>query len=502
MQELPIATGFYEDPKRPIAAQECTNFIPQVPQTQAISGAQLISTPGIINFANASDSSSRGFHEMDGIAYSINGTVLYRINEDGTTTNLGTITGTGRVSIDDNGFQMCIVVPSTTAYIYSVSGGLQTITDTDFTTTLGPSEHVVEKDGYFIHYNNNSAASLRPVFFISNLNDGLTYDALDFEDNTGFDNITGTHVNRNLLYVSGKKAMAPYQNVGGEGFPFSQIVGGVIQKGSRAKYSMVDFDNTFVAVAGGHNERPAIWRFSGASSQKISTSAIDYILQNQTDAEIEEMFSTVYAEDGSYFVSFHMKDSVFTYDATTSALRGASTWHERKSKDSEGRAVKWRVNGIVEAYGKTLVSDSQDARIGALNKDTFTEYGEYVTRVVTTIPFHGQNERVRVSAIELSCLAGVGLEEKKKSDFPLQFPYTFGDDDLIDGVDPVVLMQFSDDGGYTYSNGTSRRLGKQGEHKKRQRWRRQGQFTNSRIYKFSISEPVDGAIMKLTADFK
>jgi len=502
MQELPIATGFYEDPKKPIAAQECTNFIPQVPQTQAWSSAQLISTPGIDSFANVSDSSCRGFHEMEDIAYSVNGTTLYRINEDGSTTSLGTITGTGRVSMDDNGVELCIIVPSSVGYIYSVAGGLVTITDTDFNTTLGPSEHVVEKDGYFVHYNNNSAASLRPVFFISNLNNGLAYDALDFDDGHGFDEITGIHDNRNLLYVSGKKSMSPYQNVGGDGFPFLYVSGSVIQKGNRAKHSMTDFDNTFVSVAGGKNERPAIWRFSGASSQKISTSAIDYAMQNLTDNETKEIFTTVYAEDGNYFVSFHMKGRVFTYDATSSALRGSPTWHERKSKDSEGRAVAWRVNAIVTAYGKTLVSDSQDGRIGALNKDTYTEYGEYVTRVVTTIPFHNQNERVKVSTIELTCLSGVGLEEKQKSAFPLQFPYVFGDDDLIDGVDPVVLMQFSDDGGYNFSNGTARKLGRQGEYKKRQRWRRQGQFSNSRIYKFIFSEPVDAGIIKLAADFR
>jgi len=502
MQELPIATGFYEDPSKPIAAQECTNFIPQVPQTQALSQAQLIGTPGIDDFANTQSSSNRGFHEMAGIAYSVNGTSLFRANSDGTTTNLGTVAGAGSVSIDDNGIELCIVVPSSTAYIYTVAGGLQAITDTDFTTTLGPSEMVVEKDGYFIHYNNNSAASLRPVFFISNLNAGLVYDALDYEDNTGFDQITGIHVNRNLLYVSGKNSKAPYQNIGGEGFPFSQIVGGVIQKGCRAKFSLIDFDNTFVSVAGGKNERPAIWRFSGASSQKISTSAIDYALQNLSEDEISRIFTTVYAEDGNYFVNFHTKDRVFTYDATASALMGASTWHERKSKDSDGRAVKWRVNGIIEAYGKTLVSDSQDGRIGALNKDTYTEYGEYITRTVTSIPFHAQNERVRVSAIELTCESGVGLEEKKKSAFPLRFPYVFGEDDLIDGVDPTVLMQFSDDSGYSWSNGSRRKLGKEGEHKKRQRWRRQGQFTRSRIYKFSISEPVKATIIKLTADFK
>jgi hypothetical protein len=501
--ELPIATGFYEDASKPISAQECTNLIPQVPQTQGLSQAQLIGTPGIVEFANTGTASSRGAHVMGGIAYSVNGNSLFRVDSDGTTTNLGAITGTGRVSIADNGLQICVVVPNIAGYIYSASGGFVQITDTDYTNTLGPSEGVVHKDGYFVHYKNVNNASNKPIFFISSLNDGTAYNALDFGTaEVDPDLITGLHVNRNILYVAGAITNEPFQNVGGDGFPFQRISGGVIQKGISSKFTLVDFDNTFVGIGGGVNEQPAIWRFSGASAQKISTAAIDKIIQDSTDDEIAGMYATVYAEGGGYFVNFHFKDRVMTYDAASSALRGAPTWHERKSKDNEDRQIAWRVNGIIDAYGYTLVADSQDGRIGRLDKSIYDEYGIDKIYTVASMPFHGQGNKVKVSNIELTCESGVGLGEKKKSEFPFKFPYTFGDDDLIPGVDPVVLMQFSDDGGFSWSNGTSRRLGKEGEHKKRQIWRRQGQFSVSRVYRFMISDPVKATIIKLEADFR
>lgn len=502
MQELPIATGFYEDASKPIASQQCVNWIPQIPQTQALSGAQLIGTPGIDSFATTNTSSCRGSHEMAGVAYTVNGSEFFRINRDRTSTLLGTITGTGRVSIDDNGVQICIVVPGAAGYIYSVSGGLVQITDTNFTNTLGPSQQVVHKDGYFIHYNNINNASNKPIFFISNLLDGLTYNALDFGTaEVDPDLITGLHVNRNQLYVGGSRTIEPFQNIGGSGFPFQRIAGGVIQKGVSAKFSLADFDNTFVSIGGGKNEAPAIWRFAGASATKISTPAIDNILQQSTDDEISNIYSTVYSENGGYFVSFHFKNRCFTYDAAASALSGRPVWHERQSKDAEGRAIAWRVNGVIDAYGKTLVTDSQDGRIGVLNRNTYTEYGENITRVVTTIPFHAQGRRVKVSRIELTCESGVGLGEKQKDVFPIVFPYVFGDDSLIDGVDPKIMMQFSDDG-KNFSNGVSRRLGKEGEYNLRQKWRRQGQIPRFRVYKFTHSEPVKPVIIKLEADFR
>jgi hypothetical protein len=496
MVELPIATGFYEDANRPIASQECINFIPQMPQAAALSQAQLIGADGIASFAVAGSSSSRGVHTMAGIAYSVNGDRLYRINSDGTTTDLGAITGTGRVSMADNGLEICIVVPRVAGYIYSVASGLQIITDTNFTNTLGPSEQVVYKSGYFVHYNNVNNAESNPIVFHSNLRAGLVYNALDYGvPSIDPDLITGMHVNRNQLYIGGEVTFELFQDIGGAGFAFQTIPGAVMPIGVRAKFSLIDFSGGFVGVCGGENDQPAIWKFSGSSQQKISTAAIDNILQQSTDAEVENIYTTTYSAFGGFFVNFHFKNRCMTYDSAT------GLWHERKSKDLEGRPIAWRVNGIIDAYGVNLVTDSQDGRIGKLGRDVYEEYGIAVNRSVSTIPFQNQGERIRVSKIRLTCNSGVGLEEKKKSTFPLKFPYTFGDDDLIPGVDPNVVMSFSDDGGYTFSNGISRELGKEGEYRRQQVWRKGGQIANVRVYRFSFGDPVKCVVSKLEAAF-
>ncbi len=85
--QLPIATGFYEDDSKPISAQECTNLIPQVPQTNALTQVQLKFTPGISLFATAGTIARRGEWVMDDIAYVVTGNALYRVNSDGTVTS-------------------------------------------------------------------------------------------------------------------------------------------------------------------------------------------------------------------------------------------------------------------------------------------------------------------------------------------------------------------------------------------------------------------------------
>lgn len=499
MDELPIATGFYEDAVKPIAAQECINWLPQIPQTNGLSQAQLVQTPGLSLVSTVSNFAARGSIVMDSIAYTVNGNQLHRVNSDFTTADLGTISGSGAVSMATNGTQICIVVPGGTSYVYSVAGGLVTITDTDFTTTLGPSQRVVFIDGYFVHYNNASAASNQAVFFVSNLNDATAYDPLDFGTaEVDPDNITGLHVNRNQLYVGGFKTIEPFSNIGGAGFPFQRIPGAVIQKGIRAKFSSIDFDNSFIFVGGGKNERPAVWRLSGQGAQKISTSAIDNVLQQLTESELSEVFTTTYAENGAYVVYIHLNSRTFGYDA------GTQLWHERKSKNASLQLVNWRVNSIIEVYGKILVTDNQSGRIGEMSKDIYEEYGESIQRIVATQPFANQGNDLSFSMMEVTCETGtappvqVGL-----SRYDVEGYQEAGFDEppfLIATFPPRIQRQFSDDGGYTWSNATSRSLGRQGEYNIRQVWQREGNSKRFRVYRFIIDEPIKTSIIKLEAD--
>lgn len=469
--EVPIATGFYEDESKPIAAQECTNWIPRiqvsgVPQTKPT----LIGTPGISLFATTvNDKFARGAFVQNDIAYSVNGNNFYRINSDGTATDLGTIVGTGRVSMASNGTQICIVVPGSTGYIFTVAGGLVTITDVDFTTTLGPSEQVVFKDGFFIHFKDQK-------YFISALNDGLTYAALDFGTaEVDPDKITGIHINHNILYVGGTNSIEPIQNIGGAGFPFQRIEGAVIQKGVVSKFSLIEFANTFVFVGSGLNEEPSVWQYSAGNVIKISSGAIDKILRTLTTTQLGVIFSTTYASRGGFFVSFHLGDRTLTYDAST------KMWHERKSKDGEGRLINWRVNNIICAYGVNLVTDNTSGKIGKLDDDVFSEYGTSIQSTVSGAFLQNMNDRFNISEMEVTCESGVG-------------------NSVSPGDDPQIIRKFSDDGGFVFSNSTNRALGKSGEHNKRQIWRREGQVTRTRVYQFTIDEPVKKVIIKLEVD--
>jgi hypothetical protein len=395
--DLPFATGYYVDESRSVSI-ECQNVVPEFYSVAGIQYKKLRAPAGISVFATAGTNAGRGFWVMDEIAYLVAGPLLWRINSDGTTTSLGTILGTGRVSMADNGTQLCIVVPGSTGYIYSVAGGLVAIVDADY--TANPSLQVAFADGYFHHV---TAAK----YFISALNDGTSYNALDFAAAEILpDKITGIHVTSNQVHVVGVETIEPFSNIGGSGFPYQRVNGGVVPMGVKAKFSLAEYAGTFAFIGGARNETPSVYLFSGQMPVKIATNAIDLIIENMTDDERAGIYCTTYAERGGVFLNVHFNNRTMAYDRST------GLWTERTSKDSEGRQTNWRVSGIVTAYGKVLVMDNQSGSIGDMSKDVYDEYGESVQRLFDAIPFTNQGKEIGFSEMEIVMANGTGRGEE------------------------------------------------------------------------------------------
>lgn len=218
------------------------------------------------------------------------------------------------------------------------------------------------------------------------------------------------------------------------------------------------------------NESPAVWALAGNSTQKVSTNAIDGLLQALTEDELSQVYAWTYASKGSYFVGFALPETTIVYDLT------AQRWHERQSYiDSEMQA--YRVASVVTAYGKVICSDVYDGRIGELTPDYYYEYGNAIIRPVVTQPFQNNMQSIFFPALELTMEAGVG-----NSDCP----------------DPVITLERSTDG-KTWQAARPRAIGKIGEYKRRAIWRRNGRASRFELFRFTLSDPVKPVMMQLTA---
>jgi hypothetical protein len=152
------------------------------------------------------------------------------------------------------------------------------------------------------------------------------------------------------------------------------------------------------------------------------------------------------------------------------------------------------LNGLVYAFDPEIYSD-----------DNATQRWLRSWRALPT----GQNDLRRTAhhTLQLDCEAGVGVLNSQTflllledSDFLLlendDFISSTNSGDVL-GVDPKVMLRWSDDGGHTWSNEHWANMGKTGEYYHRVFWRRLGMTLKlrDRVYEISGTDPVKIAIM-------
>lgn len=477
---IPVNGGFYESYSLPLSAQECDNWYVSPVETQAMVPEALFGTPGLRQIvASPVDedivSFNRGSHVKSEIPYFVNGNTLYRLDLTLTTSDqeifelvaLGEIEGDGAVSMADNGSQLFILNPGGKGYIYNENDPtpLQEITDPDFLAN-GDPQYVVFLDGYFVLSTNTKK------FIISSLNDGLSYNALDFGTaEADPDIIVRPIVYRNQLFIIGSLTTEVFRNVGGSGFPFQRAQGYIFDKGSSSPFSVTNSDNSFFMIGAGENETASVWLFSGNSYTKIATPAIDTLLATLTEREISLAFGWSYSEGGSTFLAINVSDFTLVYDLSS------NKWHRRSSIIDDQKS-RLRVNSLVSAYSRVIVGDRTDGRIGILDRNTFLEYGSPIRRVVSSPNFSVNLANTKVSMVEATVESGVGNDNV---------------------VDPKMVFDYSDDGGKTYVYPRTRSMGKIGEYSRRVIWRRNGAFPRFRIMRFTLADPVKPVLISVTA---
>lgn len=489
---LPIANGFYTSDSLPVSAQNCVNWYPHINELPALNQEILFGTPGITNGIEFSDEPCRGIITFGDTLYPdkvyfVNGNNLY--SWDGTSpdvvyivpTPVGGILGTGLVSMAISQSQLMIVVPGEDGYIVEKGYGgspdtVVLITDGDFKAN-GYPQAVVFVDGYFVCPTDEGGK-----FIISALNDGLSWNALDFGTaESSPDEAVSAVVVRNQLFIVGSNTTEQFPNVpNGAGFPF-QRSGLFLSRGALTPLSVVACDDTFMMIGGGKNESPAVWALDGNSLVKKSTSAIDTILQQLADVDNNTINAWTYAQAGHYFVGFGLPNTTIVYDLTT------DRWHERSSRIYEGGVytnVPYRVQGFALLRQILVASDNIDGRIGVASLDSYTEYDMEIVRTFTTQPFQNNMQPFFVPKLELTVESGVGLLD---------------DDQPTNAVNPSVQLQISRDGGKTWGETRTRLIGAMGEYNTRAVWRRNGRCARFDVYRFVMSDPVKPVVIQLTA---
>lgn len=447
--QIPFVGEAYTSLAKQLNDQTCINLYPAKADSQSKYSAALFATPGLSVFANITGGSVRGSLEQNGIYYCVVDNIFYQVSSTGTFTNKGTLnTSTGRVAMIAN-YTQIMVTDGTNGYVYTIgTGTFATITDVNFVVP----QSLTYQDGYGIF--------VQPGTFnvqLTNLSDFTTYDSLKVQGVSSDSDYLVTVVSlHSELWVLGKKKTEIWYNAGSTPFPFARRAGVYIDAGCAAQYSVVKVDNTIFWLGSGQQGMVVVYRANGYTPQKISSEFIDKEISSYST--ISDAFAYAYQENGHefYLLTFPTMKKTWVYDIST------GMWHERKStvsipslSQSEPEQTRHISNCYSYCYGKHLVGDYQSGKIYQMSQAFYDDAGTAKIWERTFPHVTQEQKNIFVSSFELDAEKGVGL--------------TTGQ-----GSDPQVILQYSKDGGQTWSTELWRSLGKVGEYTKRVRWLRLG----------------------------
>lgn len=449
---LKPALQYSEGRSRPWSGAKLVNYFSERADGDKVKDFAVMLVPGLERFAQLSATKKlRGLHQMDGMLYAVVGHDLHLIGPDGSSSVIGSIPGSGRVRMQDNGTQLAICAAPNG---YVLSGG-SIVSPAD----LPAVSDVAYIDSYFVWtiYDSDQA-------IYSALGDGTSYDLLDIFSAEGSpDGLVGLINDHRELLMCGEETIEVFYNAGGADDAFQRQGNAFIERGVFSRDTIVKIDN---GVHFFGNDR-IVYRLDGYSPIRISTHAIEYHLARATEA-----WAFTYTQEGHKFYVLCTDQGTWAYDMATGA------WHERRSY----QMVNYRAGFAVIAWGEPMLGANDNGTLWRPNLDLYTEDGEPIISSVDLPTVERERQLLNFYCFELYCETGVGLATGQ-------------------GSDPQVMMTYSDDGGRTWSNEMRRSLGAIGKYQHRAIWRSLGQFRQRQI-RLTISDPVRRLTMSYNADIR
>lgn len=440
--------------------QRLINMYPMVSETgTSKSVSALRSIPGYVEYCTIGGGAIREAKTMsNGRAFAVSGYEFYEVNADQTGTLIDTIgTGTGICKMAENGTEI-LLVDGNAGYLYNMdTDTFSTIADADFPNGATQVDFV---DGYFVVNVPNT-----PYYAISALYDGTSWDILDRSiASTNPDNLIALKADNGNLWLYGDRSVEVHQNTGAAAFPFERIPGAVIQTGCAAPYTVQSFDNTIAWLGVDDQGRGVVWKANGYSAQRLSTQAIEAYIARSED--FTDSYAYVYHEQGHVFYCLQVRglSTTLVYDGAT------GVWHERAFQD-EINNTETQHRGAVHFFfdQKNLVGDRQTGKIYQQSLNYYDYDGAEIRRKRVSPHISQEKMNITYSNFELDCEVGRGLVSGQ-------------------GSDPYIMMRYSDDGGYTWSNERTVSMGKIGQYRTRPRWSRLGSGRD-RVFEVTYTEP-------------
>ena len=470
MPQIPFVGASYRERSSNLDAQACINLFPVLGESgSAKSVAALYGTPGTRKLVLLDDAPVRGMHvPTDGGPLIVaSGSSVYRVtvglNVATVVTKIGSISSENTpVAITDNGLDAVIV---TGEHGYKVDLDTNVVTEIINGAFYGASS--VDILITYMIFNRPGTNQ----FYISG-SDAVTFDALDFASaESNAEPIVRLLVSHSDIVIFKKTVTEIWRASGGADFPFARDTNAAIQQGCAAPWSAVSMDNSVFWIGNATEGGGIVWRLDGYTPRRVSTDALEYAIASYGD--ISDAVGYAYQQEGHtfYVLSFPSAQATWVYDAAT------QLWHQRAYLDPvTGTLGRHRSNAHAYFGGLHVVGDYETGDLYALDLDYYSDGGNPMPSIRAASHIAGPDYQWLIhNRLQIDMEVGFGLQEGYASN-------------------PKAMLDWSNDGGHTWSSQHTATIGKQGEYGWRVRWNRLGR-ARDRVYRVTISDPVKRVIL-------
>lgn len=435
-----------------VNAQRRVNLYAEIQQDAEKSTLTLYPTPGLSVFVNFGANPCRGMYERGDVLYVVNLSKLYRVQNNGTITELGTLlTFGGRVNMADNGTQL-MIVDGVNGYIFNFNTSVFVrITDVDFPG----ADTVTFFNGRFVVNKPNTGQ-----FYISDLYNGLSWDALNFATaESDPDNLVRVIADGGSLILYGDKTTEMWGDTGAADFPYGRIGSTAIEWGLAARWSLTKFNDSLIFLRKNRLGQVQVAVHSGMNAEAVSSPELDYVLSQYATVGDATGFSYMISGHPMYQINFPTANVSWLYDGQS------KSWSQLQF----GNSGRHRAEIQSQLLNKNYVCDYANGLIYRLAENVFTDNGTPIVREF--VSRHQSDGNLRsVSQMWLEMEAGTGLQTGQ-------------------GTDPQLMMQISRDGGHEWGAEIWRSIGAAGKYKARAVFNQVGQARDW-LFKFRITDPV------------
>ncbi len=404
---------------------------------------------GLVEWADVGTGPIRADEIWQDNLYVASGTRIFKIDDDITTTEWGVISNGGRMPMAA-GFDFILTAGESGELFLIDDDGVENV------NVPFPVQDLRYFQGQFTFLRKDAPNA--GEYFVNKITpdagEKISFDPLDFANaETESDAAIAVERKGDLLWIMGDKTTETF--VFGSGIPYTPISGVFFDVGCAARDTVTKSTNNVYWLGSDLTIRE--------NGVKVSSLDVEKAIANST--LIDQSYGYAFKEYGNEFVAFTFGlSSTWVFDIVN------RKWHERKTYQRD----YWQPTTAIRFADKQLMGDSLTGKIFSLDPAVFDYDGNFRVCVVQMPYVHADGDNIKMGPLELTLNGGAGTSTI---------------------LDPQIMIEYSRDGGRTFSSEIWRSMGARGVYREPVRVNRLGRNEDI-IFRLTVSDAVEFQLIK------